>query len=218
MVMVFLYSIKAVRNRHVARALWAPRQIQTLCVKRGALTPATLSQSVMAAHRIKSSYLNTISLMCSHGEYPQSRRQGYHQDLARTYPLWYPYRFRAQWRHISPGQNRLMETWYHKVRDFLYRLREHASLEPDPVSWCAVITKMNLDQMHTQALVWAVSDEWHLLPKQFSSHSKIACVEVHSLSWVLSNDVDNFSAWGKYRWCEAVTTRRGASGHGGLLS
>lgn len=182
-------------------------------------TDASLSRSVTAARRIKSSYLNTISLMCSHGEYPQSWRQGYHHDLARTYPLWYPYRSRAQWlQHISPGQNHLMETWYHRVQYFFCRPREHAALEPNPISWCAIITEMNLDQMHTQALAWAVSDEWRLLPKQFSSHSKIARVKVHSLSWVLSNDVDNFSAWGKYRWCEAVITRRGLSGHGGLLS
>lgn len=59
--------------------------------------------------------------MCSHGEYPQSWRQSYHQDLERTYPLWYPYHFRAQLlQHSSLGQNRLMETWYHKVHYFLY--------------------------------------------------------------------------------------------------
>lgn len=216
--MVFIYSIKAGRNPHVAPALWAPRRTQLLCVKWGALTPAPLSHGVMAARRMKNSYLNTISLMCSHGEYPRSWRQSYHQDLARTYPLWYPYHFRAQrLQRSSPGQNHLMETWYRKVRYFLFWLKEHTSLEPNPFSSCATLTKTNLDELFTRTRLDC--ERWvALLPKQFCSHSEIACVRVHSLSWVLIDDVDKFLAWGKYRWCGAVITRRVVSGHGGLLS
>lgn len=144
------------------------------CVKRGTLTPASLSHSVMAARRMKNSYLNTISLMCSRGEYPQYWRQGYHTDLARAYPSWYPPHFRAQrLQRSSPGQNHLMETWYHKVRYFLFGLREHAPLESNPISSCAVISKMNLHQIYPHALSWTANNYWCLLPKLFfSSHRK----------------------------------------------
>lgn len=103
----------------------------------------------MAARRMKNSYLNTISLMCSRREYVQYWRQGYHTDLAQTYPSWYPSHFRAQrLQRSSPGQNHLMETWYHKVQYFLFRLREHAPLEENSIPLCAVISKVNFHQIH----------------------------------------------------------------------
>lgn len=148
MIMVFLDSVKEGRNPPVAAALWASRWTVLFRVRWGALTPATLSLCVMAAHKDeKKRYLNSISVMCSHGEYPQSQRRGYQQDLAWTCPLWCPYHFRAQ--SGSLGQNHLMETWFHKVRYFIFVLQKHASLEPKPFSWCEVITKETLNGTHS---------------------------------------------------------------------
>lgn len=49
-------------------------------------------------------------------------------------------------------------------------------------------------------------------------NDQAAADKTHAWSRVMSNDVEQFSAWGKYKRCEAVITRRGLPGHGDLLS
>lgn len=77
--------------------------------------------------RMKKRYLNSISVMSSHGEYPSLGDR----VISRT--LWCPYHFRA--RNCSTGQSHLMETWFHKVQYFIF------VLEPKAFSWCEVRTK-----------------------------------------------------------------------------
>lgn len=99
----------------------------------------------------------------------------------------------------------------------------HGNMVPQGPVFSFLIEGACFSETKPLFLVWINNQDyfgWHThSPGQFSSHGKSSCVKAHTLTnWVKSNAVDQFSAWGKYKWCEAVITRRVLSGHGGLLS
>lgn len=138
---------------------------------------SALSHCVIPAHRIKT-VIWIPSVWCLPVEKTLSWRRGYHHSLAQTYPLWYPYHFRAEWlQHSSLGQNPLMETWYRKVHYFSLLTEGACFFGPKPHF---LMCNNNQDKFRSHTHTHTQLDccnEWHLLPKQFYSHSKIANIK-----------------------------------------